>query len=42
MPVMDRRYLVIARLIWKRHKDRWLARLRPFFMLPQRPENDGR
>jgi hypothetical protein len=39
---MDQRYVVIARLIWRRHKEKWLARLRPFFMRPDRSENDGR
>jgi hypothetical protein len=39
---MDHRYVAIARLIWKRHKEKWLARLRPFFAHPEREENDGR
>ncbi len=36
---VDPRQVVIARLIWRRHKAAWLARLKKFLMPPKSPRS---
>lgn len=36
---VDPRQVAIARLIWKRHKAAWLARLKRFLMPPKSPRS---